>query len=110
MRKLIERRHLVRQNLVAILGVCLSLYFCYHLVAGERSYLRLLSLERQIDSGAVEVKRLSAEREDLERNVVMLRPGSIDRDFLEERARVVLGYAREGEQVLIASPGADLEP
>jgi hypothetical protein len=34
----------------------------------------------------------------------MMRPGSVNRDLLEERARVVLGFRREGEKDLLDQP------
>jgi len=63
--------------------------------------LRLFSLERQISSIEQEYNTLSNKRSALEEKVVMMRPGSIDRDLLEERARAVLGYRSEDEAVLI---------
>lgn len=101
MKRLIDKRYLVRQNLVAVIGVCLSVYFSYHLVAGQRSLLSLMSLDNQVEEQQAALERLTNERTDLERRVVMMRPGSIDRDLLEERVRVMLGYTRENEQIII---------
>ncbi len=101
MKRLIEKRYLVRQNLVAVVGICLSVYFAYHLVAGQRSVLRLMSLDRQVAAQETTLSELTTEREDLEKRVIMMRPGSIDRDLLEERARLILGYTAENEQILI---------
>lgn len=101
MKRLIDRKYVVRQNLIAVIGVCLSFYFCYHLVAGERSYLRLVSLDRQIEATQEEYHVASAERETLEQKVVMMRPGNVNRDLLEEQARKVLGFHYKDEKVLI---------
>jgi cell division protein FtsB len=101
MKRLIDKRYLVRQNLVAVIGICLSVYFSYHLVAGQRSLLSLMSLERQVAEQQAALTQLSTERIDLEKRVVMMRPGSIDRDLLEERVRVMLGYTAPNEQILI---------
>jgi len=98
---LIEHRYLIRQNLVAIVGICLSIYFSYHLITGERSYFRLVSLENQIERVSAEHQRLTSERSEIERKVVMLRPGTIDRDLLEERVRYVLGYRYADEKILL---------
>lgn len=100
MKRLIEQRYIVRQNFIAIIGICLSVYFCYHLVAGERGYLRFMSLERQISAAEQEYQGLSSERQSIEQKVVMMRPGSINRDLLEERAREVLGYRYQDEKIL----------
>ncbi len=101
MKRLIEQRYVFRQNLIAVIGVCLSFYFCYHLIAGERSYLRLVSLNRQIETTEKQYTLSSAEREALEQKVVMMRPGSINRDLLEEQSRKVLGFHYKDEKVLI---------
>ena len=69
-----EKRHKIRQNLVAIIGLALSFYFCYHLIAGDRSYLRLISLERQIETTQNSYDVLVSERQDIEQKVVMMRP------------------------------------
>ncbi|HEU4838378.1 MAG TPA: septum formation initiator family protein [Micavibrio sp.] len=101
MKRLIEQRYVFRQNLIAVIGVCLSFYFCYHLIAGERSYLRLVSLNRQIDTTEKNYVISSKERQELEQKVVMMRPGSVNRDLLEEQARKVLGFHYKDEKVLI---------
>lgn len=101
MKRLIEQRYVVRRNLIAVIGVCLSFYFCYHLIAGERSYLRLISLNHQITTTERQYAMESAERKTLEQKVIMMRPGSVNRDLLEEQARSVLGFHYPGEKVLI---------
>lgn len=90
-----------RQNFIAVIGVCLSFYFCYHLIAGERSYLRLISLNHQISQTERQLAETQQERDALERKVVMMRPGSVNRDLLEEQSRKVLGFHYKGEKVLI---------
>lgn len=101
MKRLIEQKYVVRQNLIAVIGVCLSVYFCYNLMAGERSYLRLISLNHQISSTEKQYEIASANRTALEQKVVMMRPGSVNRDLLEEQSRKVLGYHYKDEKVLI---------
>lgn len=101
MKRLIQQKHVGRGNMVAFVGVCLCFYFGYHLMAGERSYLRLASLNYQIDKTSIELERARAERAALEQKVVMMRPGSVNRDLLEEQAQRVLGYRYKGEKVII---------
>jgi len=48
-----------------------------------------------------EFETVSADKIALERKVVMMRPGTINRDLLEERIRSVLGYRYENEIVLL---------
>lgn len=96
-----EKRYILRRNMMAIIGLCLSFYFCYHLVAGQRGYLSLMSLENRITTVSSDYESHKAERQALEKKVVMMRPGSIDRDLLEERARHVLGYRYQDELILL---------
>ncbi len=101
MKRLIEQRYVVKQNILNLIGFCLICYFGYHTVMGERSALRLMSLERSLTKVSKEYDRSHAERIVLEDRVSRLRPGSIDPDMLEERARYLLGYTRPDEQIIL---------
>ncbi len=101
MKKLIQQRYMIRQNILAVICFCLSIYFAYHLVAGERSYLRLISLESQIEKTQDLYAQTKENRQAVEHKVVMMRPGSIDPDLLEEQVRTVLGYTRADEKVIL---------
>ena len=101
MRKLIEQRYVIKQNLLAIIGFCLFCYFSYHALLGERSYIRLMSMERQVSKVTATYNELHAKREHLQDKVVRLRPGSLDRDLLEERARYVLGFHYPDEKIIL---------
>jgi len=101
MKKLIENRYLLRQNMVFIVALSLTIYFSYHLIAGPRGYLELKQLETQVSMETQKLEDLTKEREAVEKKVVMMRPGSIDRDLLEERARYILGYTSKEEYILL---------
>lgn len=101
MKRLFEQNFLIRKNLLFILGVCLCLYFVYHTLQGERSVTYLMALNQKIEQKAERYAALKTERESIEQKVVMLRPSSLNIDFLEERARIVLGYGVSGETVIV---------
>ena len=101
MKRLLEQQLHIRKNLLFILGLCLSLYFSYHTLQGDRSLPYLISLDGAIESKQAAYEALLAERAEVESRVVMLRPQSVNRDFLEERARVVLGMSREDETIIV---------
>ncbi len=86
--------------MLSLIGFSLCFYFSYHLIHGERSCLRLFYLENRIERLSDEHQRLSEARSNLETKVVMLRPGSINPDLLEERARQVLGFVHKDERIL----------
>ncbi|MBP7722099.1 MAG: septum formation initiator family protein [Alphaproteobacteria bacterium] len=103
MSKLFNHRIIIRENLISLIGMCLVLYFTYHAIYGSRSLMQMMSLKSQIETMSSERDKLAAERESLEQRVSMMRPGSLDRDLLEERARVVLGYKNQNEMIILGN-------
>lgn len=101
MRRLIEHRFLIRKNILALIGFCLCFYFTYHIVQGERSLTRYMALQTKIAEAEVRNESLTSQRREIEQDVVMLRPGSIDQDLLEERVRLILGFRHTEERDLI---------
>ncbi|MDY0028565.1 MAG: septum formation initiator family protein [Pseudobdellovibrionaceae bacterium] len=101
MKQLLEHKYLVRKNILTIVGMGLCFYFSYHLISGQRSYVRYLTLQQSISALEVENSTLKSERVSLESRVSMLRPASINKDLLEERARLVLGYRAENEKDIL---------
>ena len=101
MKQLLEHNDLVRKNLLTLVGLGLCFYFSYHLLQGERSYFRYLSLQQTITDMKKDNDKLKSDRSNLETRVSMLRSGSIDKDLLEERARIVLGYRNQGEKDIL---------
>jgi cell division protein FtsB len=103
MNKLLQHRYLIRQNLITLIGVCLCFYFVYHIVQGDRSVVRLLTLGSSVESMSQKNDILQRERLLLEQKVSMMRPENINRDLLEERVRVVLGYNLGDELVVVSN-------
>lgn len=101
MRKILENGQKLKRNMVAIICLSLTIYFSYHLIAGPRGYFKLKSLEYEITKIEGELEGLTSERTALEKKVVMMRPGSIDRDLLEEQIRKTLGYTGKEEYILL---------
>jgi cell division protein FtsB len=76
-------------------------YFVHHAHSGARGLeakqqfkIRVYEINRELDT-------LKAERSSWERRVALLRSDQIDRDLLEERARVVLGRVHRNDLVVI---------
>lgn len=83
-------------------------YFAYGTVQGDRGVLSYFSMTQQIARAQAAHDELRATREGLEQRVTRLRPDSLDLDLLEERARMVLDYVREGDFiVLMPDDGSD---
>jgi cell division protein FtsB len=85
---------------------CWIAWLAFGAIAGASGYRTLLRLKAETDVRRLEVAALAARREALERRAKALHPASLDPDMIEERARAVLGYAREGDLVL---PREELE-
>lgn len=104
MHLILQKLLLLRQNYFLIVSLCLTLYFSNHLLFGERSYFRLLTLRHEIEDLRLEGTILADRRVELEKRVEALRPSSVDPDLLEERARIMLGYHYPGEKLLFRPP------
>lgn len=75
-------------------SICLGLLILYlgvQALTGERGLLSGAEREALLQRREAQLARLTAQRRDLEVRVRFLRAGSLSRDLLEERARVVLG-------------------
>lgn len=59
------------------------------------------ALELQIETLSKEETALIAQNEQLEKKVSMMRPGTTDKDLLEERVRAVLGYQKPNEFTIL---------
>ncbi len=100
MRTLKHIHSVAHRNLPFLIGVCLCLYFSYHLVSGERSFSRLSQLHIESTGKVMTLGALSLERQALEEAVKMMRPGTLSVDVLEENSRIILGYQSDGEVVV----------
>lgn len=103
MNRLLAHSSVLRENLVVLIGVCLCLYFAYHALQGNRSLLRYYAVGRKIEALERRSADLEIERAALEKKVSMMRPGSVDKDLLEERVRFVLGYRGGDEYTIIGN-------
>lgn len=101
MNTLISHHHFLRENAIFLLGVCLCFYFSYHALLGHRSIIRLYALEKQIETLSQKKQTIMKEQYSLQKKVVMMRPGSVDKDLLEERVRITLGYRQADEVVIL---------
>lgn len=99
---LLHSRHFLRDHFWLLLGACLSFYFCYHAIAGQRSLTRLVRVHAVLDDVNVDLADARAEREMLEGRVVMLRPGTLNLDYIEELAVSQLGYSGLSEVAVMA--------
>lgn len=88
----------------AVLPVACALgisYFGYHMVHGEFGLLSYWRLTKEIDQLKAERDAMLAKHARIEHRVALLRPGSLDPDMVDERARETLGYADPHDVVVV---------
>ena len=88
---------------IAILAALIC-YFGFQGLTGDRGLLGWESRKEVLISKTAELKRLRAERAELEVHARLLRDGSISRDLLEERARSLLGLSDPRDYVIRTKP------
>ncbi|USO01990.1 MAG: septum formation initiator family protein [Alphaproteobacteria bacterium] len=78
-----------------------GVYFLFHLISGQYGLMSWHHLKREIAYNEVRLKKSTEQKNELKHMVTLLEPGNVDGDLLSERARVVLGYAKKDEKVII---------
>ncbi len=96
-----DLRRRLRHILSPLLGALITVYFGYHALTGERSIVSYWRLTQEVDEARAKLAVMKGERERLEHRVALLRPGTIDPDMLDERARWALGYIGERDVVIL---------
>ena len=84
-----------------VAGITMVVYFAYHSIQGERGFIVMGKLERQVVELDTELSALREKRTKIENRVSLLKPDNLDPDMLEERARIVLGYTQDNEIILL---------
>ncbi|MHA1566595.1 MAG: FtsB family cell division protein [Alphaproteobacteria bacterium] len=98
---MLEIRVRAKQAVLPILGALVVGYFSYHMVQGEYGVLAYLQLQAKVERAEILQADLRQQRDMLELRVALLHPDSLDRDMLEERARVMLNYARPDDVIIM---------
>ena len=106
MRSLQDRIRSSIRLLPSLMGMFAVVYFGYHAIQGHNGILAVLSLEQQVERTQAELAKATALQERLRHHVTLLTPNSIDRDMLEEQARLMLNLAHPDDLVIPRSDGA----
>ena len=86
----------------AILALLIC-YFSVHALTGDRGMLTGAIRDRVLAERSAKLEALRAERQELQSRVRLLRTSNLSRDLLEERARMLLGYADPRDYVIRSS-------
>lgn len=97
-----QRKKQYWQMLVRPLLFCGALtYLIFHALNGNHGIYALLKEQHKRDAHQRDLAELKIKRSAEEHRVALLSDQSLDLDLLDERARVVLGYADKDEYIYI---------
>lgn len=91
---------LKKSGVLIVFGV-LSFYFTVNAIKGDRGFFKYLYLKNKVEAAQQKRDQYAVLKKDLERKVAMLSERTLDLDYLEERARIVLNMVGEGEYVIL---------
>jgi cell division protein FtsB len=86
------------------LSAALVGYFVHHAHTGARGLQAKRQFKIQVYEINRELETVKTERLEWERRIALLRDDQIDRDLLEERARIMLGKVHRNDLVIITGP------
>jgi cell division protein FtsB len=90
--------------LYAVSGIVGS-YFLWHMEHGQRGLEAKIAYKTTLRTLQKELADLQAERTSLDRRVSMMQTDAVDRDLLEEEARLELGRIQTDELVVYLPSG-----
>jgi cell division protein FtsB len=99
----------VRPLLLPFFCLMVMGYFAYHAVEGDYGLFALGKLKEREALLESALATARAEREQMERHVSLMRPESLERDMIDERAREALNMADAKDLVIFLDP-ADRTP
>ncbi len=98
---LYEIRVRARKILPTVLAASVVGYFGYHALHGERGFLAWRELKGDLVVAQTVEAEIAEQHARLDRRTALLRSDNLDRDLLEERARVLLGYGHPNDLVIL---------
>jgi cell division protein FtsB len=96
-----ELRQRAKHVVGPFIGIVLVSYFVFHTVHGDRGVLALIKMRERLAEAEFRLNALRVEEARWEHKVKLLHPDSIDPDMLDERVRLMLGYAEANDQVVL---------
>ena len=100
---LVELRRRGRHVIGPTFGALMVGYFLFHAVQGDRGILAWAELKQEVAEAEQTLDRLTRARRKLDSRVKLLESPNLDRDLLDERARIVSGLANPDEIVIYDS-------
>lgn len=79
----------------------LMLYISFHMLQGERGLIAFWQINSEVSAAKAIQDSLLKEKSILQNRVKLLSQKSLDPDMLEERVRIMLGYSKPNETIII---------
>ncbi|MCK5384529.1 MAG: septum formation initiator family protein [Alphaproteobacteria bacterium] len=102
MKRTVDIFAVFKKNIPLLIGICLCVYFSYHIIFGRCSYPQLTSLRPVAIAKIGELDSLKEKTALLEGKVTLMRPATLSTDLLEEQIRYILGYNKSDEIVILS--------
>lgn len=107
MKHLSLSRSFIQENLFLLIGACLTLYFGFHGVFGQRGVIELVKVSDALTLTRLQLSDMQSQSLEKQLKVERLRASSLDLDYVEELAFQKLGYTHRADiKVLALSPDA----
>jgi cell division protein FtsB len=94
----------IRPLLLPLCCLFILSYFAFHAVEGDYGLFAYAKLKEREAALEAELAALKAETGRMERYVALMRPESLDRDMIDERARQALNMADAKDIVIFLDP------
>lgn len=98
------KRSKLKPLLVPVCCLFVLGYFAYHAVEGDYGLFALGKLNERVAALETELDEVRSERKQMEAHVALMRPESVDKDMVDERARQALNMADAKDIVIFLDP------
>ena len=96
-----ELRLTVRFILWPTIWATIILYITFHTIQGERGLIAFMQIHGEVLAAKKTQQPLISKKNRLQNKVTLLSLKSLDTDMLEERVRIMLGYSRPNETIIL---------
>lgn len=98
-----RKRSKLRYLTLPVLGAVMAGYFSFHAINGSLGLNSSEQYQAQLNNLHVELAALQETRASFERRTEMLSDGTLERDMIDEQARIALGMTKSNELILLHS-------
>lgn len=99
-----RRRSIKARFILPLITVGVSLYFGYHIYHGEYGLYSRKKINQHIIALKKDLRKVERERLSIERCVMLLRDGKIEKDMLDEYVRTNLNFSKPNELTILIIP------